>query len=65
MPKNPNEPLPLYGAMKIQTPRSEHKTTQVFAIIANPQVLQQKGKKAENLKVNFIKKKKHNFKFFI
>lgn len=54
MPANPNEPIPLYGGMKIQPPRSETRNVYVFAVIANPLVLQQKGKFAEDLKVCLI-----------
>ena len=59
MPANPNEPIPLYGGMKIQPPRSETRNVYVFAVIANPIVLQQKGKFAEDLKVCLYKKLLH------
>lgn len=52
MPASPNQPVPLYGGMQLTPPRTEDKKTSVFAVIANPEVLKQRGKNAKDQEVS-------------
>lgn len=47
----PFERLSLYGGMKINPPRTEKPDVNVFFVMANPEVLRQKGKNASDHKV--------------
>ncbi|XP_014218465.1 putative mediator of RNA polymerase II transcription subunit 26 isoform X2 [Copidosoma floridanum] len=48
MPASPNMPVPLFGGMQLTPPRTEDKSTLVFAVIANTEVLKMRGKNCKN-----------------
>lgn len=52
MQASPNQPVPLFGGMQLTPPRTEDKKTSVFAVIANPEVLKQRGKNAKDQEVS-------------
>ena len=52
MPLSPDQPIPLYGGMKMTPPRTADKKTCVFAVIVHPEVLKSKGKYATDQNVS-------------
>lgn len=60
----PNAPIPMYGGVRVplsdrccvSSANSNSEKPLVFAVVANPYILQQSGKYADNLKVssNFL-----------
>ncbi|KAJ8687730.1 hypothetical protein QAD02_023524 [Eretmocerus hayati] len=48
-PSSVNMTVPLYGGMKLNPPRTEDKDTCVFAVIANPDVLKERGKSSQDI----------------
>lgn len=56
----PNAPIPMYGGVKVplsdrccvSSANSNSEKPLVFAVVANPYILQQSGKYADNLKVS-------------
>lgn len=50
MPLKPSQPVPLYGGMRVRPPRTKTEAV-VFAVMANPEVLRNNGKNAQDPKV--------------
>lgn len=50
MPCRPSQPVPLWGGMRVPSPRTKAEAV-VFAVMANPEVLRINGKNAEDPEV--------------
>lgn len=46
VPSTPSEPIPFYGGMRVSASRHEKNDISVYAVIAHPEVLREKGKNA-------------------